>query len=160
MPAFLAVKACLTLGLPLDTGHHWHLYLQERQCWDCHSPPITFFSPQAASMFHVDVGSEVWAGPYDRWVGIPTIMMKSNWSGSSSAWVSLCIAAGSVPLNWPPHVFMPSRPHCLLQLIQSSLWAQVVLVVRTLPAKSGDVTDASSISRSGRSLGGRNGSLL
>ena len=41
------------------------------------------------------------------------------------------------------------------------MWAsQVALVVKNLPANAGDIRDVGSISGSGRSPGGENGSLL
>ena len=44
-----------------------------------------------------------------------------------------------------------------LQVIVTALAAQVALVVKNLPANSGDIRDAGSIPGSGRSLGGEYG---
>ena len=47
-----------------------------------------------------------------------------------------------------------------LQVIVTALAAQVALVVKNLPANSGDIRDAGSIPGSGRSLGGGYGNPL
>ena len=47
-----------------------------------------------------------------------------------------------------------------LQVIVTGLAAQVALVVKNLPANSGDIRDAGSIPGSGRSLGGGYGNPL
>ena len=71
-----------------------------------------------------------------------------------------CRGLGSIPGGETkiPQASQSSQNKHTNKVNYGTLWAsQVALVVKNLPANAGDIRDAGSIPRSGRSSGGRNG---